>query len=77
MGSTKNIQVALSGSGFLLPAHVGALQAIEGAGYQVSALGGTSGGAIVAAIYAVQRKANALADLVLTTDWRAICKSGV
>lgn len=70
MGSPKNIQVALSGSGFLLPAHVGALQAVEDAGYHVSALGGTSGGAIVAAIYAVQRNANALADLVLTTDWK-------
>ncbi|MBU2797997.1 exotoxin, partial [Acidithiobacillus sp. VAN18-4] len=29
----------------LLPVHVGALQAIEGAGYAVSALSGTSGGA--------------------------------
>jgi hypothetical protein len=32
------IQVALSGSGFLLPVHVGALQAIHSAGYQVTAL---------------------------------------
>ena len=65
----KRIQVALSGSGFLLPVHVGALQAIEAAGYTVSVLSGTSGGAIVAALYAVQQDANALAELVLTTDW--------
>jgi hypothetical protein len=67
---SRPIQVALSGSGFLLPVHVGALQAIEGAGYAISALSGTSGGAIVAAIYAVQQDAQKLADLVLATDWR-------
>jgi len=67
---SRPIQVALSGSGFLLPVHVGALQAIEDAGYAISALSGTSGGAIVAAIYAVQQDAQKLADLVLATDWR-------
>ena len=67
---SRPIQVALSGSGFLLPVHVGALQAIEDAGYAISALSGTSGGAIVAAIYAVQQDAQKLADLILATDWR-------
>ncbi len=65
----RPIQVALSGSGFLLPVHVGALQAIHSAGYQVTALSGTSGGAIVAAIYAVNPDPDALAELVLSADW--------
>jgi len=66
----RSIQVALSGSGFLLPVHVGALQAIHAAGFTVSALSGTSGGAIVAALYAGNPNPDHLADLVLDTDWR-------
>jgi NTE family protein len=68
--SPKAIQVALSGSGFLLPVHLGALQAIEAAGYHVSALSGTSGGAIVAALYAVLPNTRSLTELVLYTDWQ-------
>jgi len=37
MAVDRRIQVALSGSGFLLPVHVGALQAIHAAGFTVSA----------------------------------------
>lgn len=48
----KPIRVALSGSGFRLGAHIGALQAIEDAGYTVIELAGTSGGSIVASLYA-------------------------
>ena len=62
--SPKAIQVALSGSGFLLPVHLGALQAIEAAGYHISALSGTSGGAIVAALYAVSPNTWSLAVLI-------------
>lgn len=69
-GSKKPIQVALSGSGFLLPVHLGALQAIEAAGYRVSASSGTSGGAIVAVLYAVHRDIPSLVNLVLDTDWQ-------
>jgi len=65
----KSIQIALSGSGFLLPAHLGALQATEAAGYRISALSGTSGGAIVAALYATNPNIPILTDLVLNTNW--------
>lgn len=65
----KPIRVALSGSGFRLPAHVGALQAIEDAGYQVVQLAGTSGGSIVAALFAAGASADELRELCLAMDW--------
>ena len=65
----KPIRVALSGSGFRLPAHVGALAAIEDAGYTVAQLAGTSGGSIVAALYAAGASTDELRELCLAMDW--------
>lgn len=65
----KTISVALSGSGFKFPAHVGALLAIEELGYKIVELAGTSGGSIVAALYASGMTAGALKDLTLSRDW--------
>ena len=52
MTKTKQVSVALSGSGFRFPAHIGALQAIVDAGFQITDIAGTSGGSIVAALFA-------------------------
>jgi NTE family protein len=65
----KSIRVALSGSGFRLPAHLGALQAIADAGYEVVELSGTSGGSIVACLYASGISLDVLREICMTLDW--------
>ncbi|ENZ79648.1 MULTISPECIES: patatin-like phospholipase family protein [Ralstonia] len=66
---TKPIRVALSGSGFRLPAHLGALRAIHDAGFDVVELAGTSGGSIVAALYAAGMTLDEMYDLCMSLDW--------
>ena len=68
----KSIKVALSGSGFRLPAHIGALAAIEDAGYTVSEIVGTSGGAIVASLYACGMRPADMKKLAMGYDWSSI-----
>ncbi len=63
------IGVALSGSGFLGVLHVGALCALEDLGYEIGELAGTSGGSIVAALYASGLKGPYLKELFQTTDF--------
>jgi NTE family protein len=65
----KPIRVALSGSGFLLPAHIGALQAVADAGFAPVELAGTSGGSIVAILAATEMPLSAMKQLALTLDW--------
>jgi NTE family protein len=65
----KPIRVALSGSGFKLPAHVGALQAIHDAGYSIQEIAGTSGGSIVAALYASGMSIDTMKNLAMEKDW--------
>ena len=45
---SKNINLVLSGTGALYPVHVGAVCALKDMGYNIKAIAGTSGGAIVA-----------------------------
>lgn len=52
MTKTKEVSVALSGSGFRFPTHIGSLQAIIDGGFTVVDIAGTSGGSIVAAMFA-------------------------
>ncbi len=66
---TKPIRVALSGSGFKFPAHVGALKAIIAAGYEPIEIAGTSGGSIIAALYASSMPMATMEDLALHHDW--------
>lgn len=68
----KQIGVALSGSGFLLGAHIGALQAIEEAGFAVTEIAGTSGGAIVAANYASGASPATMRAQFMSTDFRPL-----
>ncbi len=65
----KPIRVALSGSGFRLPAHIGALEAILEAGYDIVEICGTSGGSIVAAMFASGMSIDTMKRLALTQDW--------
>ncbi|WP_186071300.1 patatin-like phospholipase family protein [Burkholderia gladioli] len=65
----KPLRVALSGSGFRLGAHVGALQAIVDAGYTVIEIAGTSGGSIVAALFAAGVPLSDMRRLAMETDW--------
>jgi NTE family protein len=66
---SNRIRVALSGSGFRLGAHLGALQAIVDAGYEVIELAGTSGGSIVAAMFAGGMKLADMHELCMHLDW--------
>ncbi|CAB3783389.1 hypothetical protein LMG28688_01637 [Paraburkholderia caffeinitolerans] len=65
----RPIRVALSGSGFRVPAHVGALQAIADAGFVPVELAGTSGGSIVAALAACGMALSDMKTMALTFDW--------
>jgi NTE family protein len=66
---TRPLRVALSGSGFRLAAHLGALQAIADAGYEVIELAGTSGGSIVSALYASGMALADMHQLCMSIDW--------
>lgn len=68
----KPIRVALSGSGTKVGAHIGALQAIVDAGYTIVELAGTSGGSIVAALYACGMPLTVMHELVLRMDWSSM-----
>lgn len=74
---TPGIRVALSGSGFRLPAHLGSLQAIVDAGYQPIELAGTSGGSIVAALYASGMSLVQMHDLCMSLDWSPMMRFSV
>jgi NTE family protein len=65
----KPIHVALSGSGFKFPAHVGALFAIRDNGYDIKELAGTSGGSIVATLLASGMSLDDMKTLTMTRDW--------
>jgi NTE family protein len=65
----RQIRVALSGSGFLLPAHVGALHAIRDGGFVPVEYAGTSGGSIVAMLAAAGMSTDGMKQLALTMDW--------
>lgn len=68
----KPIRVALSGSGFKFPAHVGALLAIRDAGFEPIEYAGTSGGSIIAALAAAGMPLDDMRQLVLEHDWSSM-----
>ncbi|NIF70194.1 patatin-like phospholipase family protein [Burkholderia sp. Ap-962] len=73
----KPLRVALSGSGFRLGAHVGALQAIVDAGYTVIEIAGTSGGSIVAALFAAGVPLSDMRRLAMETDWSPMMRFSI
>lgn len=73
----RGIRVALSGSGFRLPAHLGSLQALVDAGLQPVELAGTSGGSIVAALHASGMSFSQMHDLCMSLDWSPMMRFSV
>ncbi|HYD58983.1 MAG TPA: patatin-like phospholipase family protein [Noviherbaspirillum sp.] len=65
----KPIRIALSGSGFKFPAHVGALLAIRDAGFTPVQYAGTSGGSIVGTMAACGMPLEQMRELTLSRDW--------
>jgi len=83
----KQISLALSGSGFRFPAHVGALTALLDKGYQIMEIAGTSGGSVIGALYASGLSVSDMKEITFKTDftfamkkrfwgfWHGICSS--
>lgn len=83
----KQISLALSGSGFKFPAHVGALSALLDNDYQIMEIAGTSGGSVIGALYASGLSVSDMKEITFKTDftfamkkriwgfWHGICSS--
>ena len=69
MGKVE-IGLALSGGTAKSVAHIGAIRALEESGIEISYLSGTSGGAIVAVLYAAGKTTGELAELAGEMRWR-------
>lgn len=65
----KEINVVLSASGVRAPCFIGALQAIQEKGYTVRRIAGSSGGAIVAAGYALGMDLDKLKEIALSAPY--------
>ncbi len=63
------VGLALSGGGVRGFAHVGVLKVLEEINMPIDYIAGTSMGGIIGALYASGYRADALEELVLTTDW--------
>ena len=61
----KKVRLALSGSGFLAPIHVGAICALMDKGVDIVEIAGTSGGSIAAALVGAGKTAQQLHDIAL------------
>lgn len=67
--NNNKISCALSGSGFKLSSFIGALQAFKDAGYEIMEIAGTSGGSIIAGLYASGMSPETMHNLVMKTDF--------
>ena len=72
----RSIGLALSGGGARCLAQVGALKAIEEAGYRVDAIAANSTAAVLAAVYATVKDAAELERIVLATDFIKLLELG-
>jgi len=70
MSHLKAVRLALSGSGFLAAAHVGAIVALHDAGISIKELAGTSGGSIVAGMAAAGMSADQMKDIALKGSFK-------
>ena len=73
----KNIAVALGGGGARGNAHIGVLRVLEEEGYVVSAIAGTSFGALVAAFYAVGYSPNEIENFFSKVDQNKMYELGL
>lgn len=69
---TVSIGLALSGGTAKSVAHIGVIKALEESGITIDYLSGTSGGSIVAVLYAAGRSIDELAQLAEGMRWRKL-----
>ncbi|MGC2424846.1 MAG: patatin-like phospholipase family protein, partial [Nitrospirota bacterium] len=74
--SKKTIAYALSGGAARCIAHIGVLQALEEAGIRPDFIAGTSGGAIIGALYLDGMSFTELTEIAAKTRWRDILHPG-
>jgi predicted acylesterase/phospholipase RssA len=67
----NSIDLVLSSSGVRAPCFIGALEAIQQKGYHIHRIAGSSGGAIVAAGYALGYSIDTLLDLAYRTPYQS------
>jgi len=70
MSHLKAVRLALSGSGFLAAAHVGAVVALHDAGISIKEFAGSSGGSIVAAMAAAGMSPDQMKELALGDSFK-------
>ncbi|MBE0513351.1 patatin-like phospholipase family protein [Sulfurimonas sp.] len=68
----KKVGLALGGGAVLGAAHVGVLKALEEKKIEISAICGTSAGAIVAALYAFGKTPQEIEKIVVEFEWKKI-----
>ena len=64
------LSLALSGSGFKFPAHVGAIQAVMESGHELIEVSGTSGGSIIASMWACGLTIDQMNKVALYQNWK-------
>lgn len=67
--SRSNVGIALGGGAVLGAAHIGVLKALNEKNVQLTAITGTSIGALIAALYAFDLSLAAIEDFALELDW--------
>src|SRR5690554_1892031 len=72
----RSIGLALSGGGARCLAQIGALKALEEAGYRVEAIAANSSAAVLAAVYATVMDAVELERIVMETDFSKLLELG-
>ncbi|MBN1298841.1 MAG: patatin-like phospholipase family protein [Actinobacteria bacterium] len=85
MFSKRKIGIALSGGAARGISHIGVLQVLDELGIEISAVSGTSMGAIVGAVYSLGYDLKEIEDYIKHTDWRnfllfsviALSRSGI
>ena len=71
MFNKRRIGIALSGGAARALCHIGVLQVLEDIGVEISAVSGSSMGAIIGAIYSTGVDLKEMESFVTSTDWRS------
>lgn len=69
MSTNNTVKLALSGSGFLIPAHLGFICGMMDGGLTIEEVAGTSGGSMAAAAVAVGMTRPKIENLAINTDF--------
>lgn len=73
----KSVSLALSSTGFKFPTHVGALQAINDNGLEVTEISGSSGGALIGGLFFCGMSIPELKAWSVNTNWLKFFRSGL